>query len=381
MKVLIIGGTGLLGSEAAKELIRRGHEVSSIALPPIPTGAQLPPEMDIQFGNYMEMNDDALQERLKGCEGFVFAAGVDERIEGPPPIYEMFKKYNITPLERLLRLAKESGVRHAVVCGSYFSHFDKIWPEKQLSRWHPYIRSRREQETMSLSFADEGFDVAVLELPYIFGAQPGRKPVWVFLVEMIRGMKRATLYPKGGTAMVTVRQVGQAIAGALERSRGGRCYPIGYYNMTWKEMLRIVHQYMGCQDKRIVTIPCWMFAGRCAQDGEGAKSRRARRRPEPVEVCRYAMRQSVHRQIAGLRAARRGIGRYRRGDRRFRQALHGGAGRKGADHRDDGGMNAEKQCVRGASKRAPGGSVPENIDTLRDKGYLIKQSLHIKEER
>ena len=30
MKVFMIGGTGLLGSEAAKELIARGHKVSSI---------------------------------------------------------------------------------------------------------------------------------------------------------------------------------------------------------------------------------------------------------------------------------------------------------------------------------------------------------------
>lgn len=36
MKVFMIGGTGLLGSEAAKQLIERGHEVTSIALPPLP---------------------------------------------------------------------------------------------------------------------------------------------------------------------------------------------------------------------------------------------------------------------------------------------------------------------------------------------------------
>ena len=35
MKVFIIGGTGLLGSEAAKVLIERGHEVTAIALPPV----------------------------------------------------------------------------------------------------------------------------------------------------------------------------------------------------------------------------------------------------------------------------------------------------------------------------------------------------------
>ena len=79
----MIGGTGLLGSEAAKELIARGHEVSSIALPPLPTGAVLPPEMKLEFGNYLEMSDDELKQHLTGFEGFVFAAGVDERVEGP----------------------------------------------------------------------------------------------------------------------------------------------------------------------------------------------------------------------------------------------------------------------------------------------------------
>ena len=82
MKVFMIGGTGLLGSEAAKELIARGHEVTSIALPPLPQGAVLPPEMKIEYGNYLEMTDDEIRAHFKGCEGFVFAAGVDERVEG-----------------------------------------------------------------------------------------------------------------------------------------------------------------------------------------------------------------------------------------------------------------------------------------------------------
>ncbi|MBQ4300758.1 MAG: hypothetical protein II765_04395, partial [Lachnospiraceae bacterium] len=48
--------------------------------------------------------------------------------------------------------------------------------------------------------------------------------------------------------------------GALEYNHGGNCYPIGYYNMTWKEMLTIVHKYLGCPDRKIVTIPNWMYS-------------------------------------------------------------------------------------------------------------------------
>lgn len=256
----MIGGTGLLGSEAAKQLIEQGHEVTSIALPPLPEGAALPKEMQLTFGNYLEMSDDELKEAMKGCEGFVFAAGVDERVEGPAPIYDLYKKYNIDPVDRLLRIAKECGVKHSVILGSYFSYAAKKWPEKELTKYHPYIRSRIDQENIAMSYACDDFSVAVLELPYIFGTQPGRKPVWVFLVEMVLGSKGPTMYPPGGTAMVTVRQVGQAIVGALFRTKGGRCWPIGYYNMTWKEMLKIVHKYLCVPEKKIITIPKWMYA-------------------------------------------------------------------------------------------------------------------------
>jgi len=258
MKVYMIGGTGLLGSQAAKELLERGHEVTTMSLN-APPGAKLPAGMKVEYGDYMKLSDDELRARLSGYEGFVFAAGVDERIEVPPPSYDFFKKHNVDNFKRIITLAKESGAKHAVVCGSYFSHFDKVRPKENYTKWHPYIRVRREQEEVCMKMAGPKFDVAVLELPYIFGAQPGRKPVWAFVVKMLRKMKPVAFFCKGGTAMVTVKQVGQAIAGALERNRGGKCYPIGYYNLTWREWLKIFYKHMGYPKKKIITLPTWMF--------------------------------------------------------------------------------------------------------------------------
>ena len=317
MKVLMIGGTGLLGSQAARELISRGHSVHSIALPPLPEGALLPPEMTLTLKNSNDMTDDELRQAFAGVDGFIFAAGVDERIEGPSPIYEFFKKYNITPLERMLRLAKESGVKHAVIAGSYFSHFAKKYPEMELTRWHPYIRSRIDQENMALSFADENFDVSILELPYIFGAQKGRKPVWVFLIEMLQGMKGAILYPRGGTAMVTVRQVGQAFAGALERGRGGNAYPIGWFNLTWREMIAIMNKYMGVPDKKIVTIPNFLFALSAKQIEKQHRSKGTEGGLDDDEIRRDADDEPLHRQIRSLPAAGRDGRRHRRRHRRI----------------------------------------------------------------
>lgn len=254
MKVCIIGGTGLLGSQSAKQLIERGHSVKAIALPPLPQGVILPQKMEITFNNYLEMTDKEIELMFSGCDGFVFVAGVDERVETTKSIYDLYRKYNIDSIERLLRIAKKCGVKHCVILGSYFSYFAKTRKELNLTKHHPYILSRIEQEKVALSFADDCFDVAILELPYIFGSQPGRKPVWVFLVESIRKMGLVTFWPKGGTAMVTVKQVGQAVCGALEKNKGGNCYPIGYYNLSWKEMFEIIHKYLGYKNRKVITI-------------------------------------------------------------------------------------------------------------------------------
>lgn len=256
MKVFIIGGTGLLGSQGAKELIARGHEVVSLARPPLPKGAVFDDKMKIVLGNYLTMSDEELRKYLSDCDVVVFASGIDERVEAAKPIYDLFVKFNNQPVERILRLAKQCGVRRSVILGSYFSYFAKYLPQLELEKNHPYIRSRMEQERVALSFADENFDVAVLELPYIFGTQAGRKPVWVFLVEILRKMRKFPMWPKGGTATVTV---GQAIAGAVEGNKGGNCYPIGYYNLGWKELLGRFYADMGYENKKIHTIPTWMF--------------------------------------------------------------------------------------------------------------------------
>lgn len=255
MKVFMIGGTGLLGLEGAKELIKKGHSVVSLALPPLQDDLDIPKGMEVKLGNYLNMSDDELFDIMKDCEGFVFAAGVDERVEAEPPIYDLFKKYNIDTLTRLLNIAKKAEVKHVVVLGSYFSYFAKEWKELELTKHHPYIRSRIDQEDAAFAYAKDGMNVAVLELPYIFGAQKGRKPVWQFIAEMIKNTPTKELYyPTGGTTMVTVHQVGQAIAGALLNTKGAVAYPVGWFNMSWKEWLEEFSADMK-DPKTVVTIP------------------------------------------------------------------------------------------------------------------------------
>lgn len=270
MKILMIGGTGLLGSAAARIFVDRGNEIKTLALPPLPEGAPIPEEMEIVFQDANKLSDDEMKEMMKGYDIFVFATGVDERVEFPAPVYDAYYKYNIAPLERYLPLAKEAGMKGAVVCGSYFAWLAKDRPDMDLCSKHPYIKSRIDQEKVCEKYSDESFDVSVLELPYIFGTQPGRRPVWVILIEQLQRFEKMpfTMYPAGGTAMLTVRQVGEAMVGAAEKAMqyveegkaGFHAYGISCVNMTWQQFLKIVYRAMsGVPDRKIVDVPKWTF--------------------------------------------------------------------------------------------------------------------------
>lgn len=262
MKIFMIGGTGLLGCEAATTLIKRGHQVKSVALPPLPEGAPIPKEMELVFGDINKKTDEEIEQMLEGCDCFIFAAGVDERKEFPAPVMDYYYKYNIAPLERIFPLCKKAGVKRAVVLGSYFSYLSKIKPDMNLEERNPYFKSRLIQEDVCKKACDDNFSVAVLELVHTGNLlnknSPNRSSA-----RLSTGMDKLpfTLYPKGGTAMLTCRQVGQAIAGAAtkEGAKGFEAIPISMYNMKWDKFLGIVYEARGMHNRKIVGIPPFMM--------------------------------------------------------------------------------------------------------------------------
>ena len=256
MKIGIAGGTGLLGSSAAKIMIEQGHEVHSFTLPFIKGSLDIPEKMILHIADFNTLTDLEIDAFMRGLDAFVFAAGVDERIEFQPPVYDAYVKYNINPVSRMLSSAKKMGVKKAIILGSYFAYFAKIWPKLKLEENHPYIRSRLEQERVAFSYADSSFEVVVLELPYIFGAQKGRKPVWSIFIERF-DQPKIIFFPNGGTAMVTVHQVGVAIYHAILYGKNKTAYPLGYINMTWRVLIKHVLTAMG-KHKMIITVPYFL---------------------------------------------------------------------------------------------------------------------------
>jgi dihydroflavonol-4-reductase len=259
MRILIIGGTGFIGYHTVRECLHRGHEVMVLALPPIPAEDLLPREAGIVLKDIDRMSDASVLDLLKKQNAVVFAAGADDRSIPRAPAYPFFYKANVTSCVRLFTLARRAGIKRGVLVSSYFTHFDRIWPWYKLSENHPYIRSRQEQEKQSLTAAAPGLELMILELPYVFGSMPGRTPLWKPLIDYLRS-PFPLFYTRGGTNMISVKHVAEAIAGALEHGKGGERYLIGDENISWSEFLNRLNCTLG-RCKKVITIPTFLLYG------------------------------------------------------------------------------------------------------------------------
>jgi nucleoside-diphosphate-sugar epimerase len=239
-KVLIAGGTGFLGYHAALLFRRMGIPVSSFALPgELDLQGWYPKDIHVEFTDLFASSENELTQRFSGlgADTLVYALGPDDRTIPIAPAYSFFHSRLVDQSEKICRAGKRAGMKRCVVLNSYFSAFDREM-NGILSRTHPYIRARREQEDRLMDLGSSDFAVMILELPFIFGTMPHRQPLWKghFLDHF--SSKRAILFPKGGgTAAIEVSGVAEAIVAAAFNGENGRCYPIGKLNLTYETLI------------------------------------------------------------------------------------------------------------------------------------------------
>ncbi|HEY3868881.1 MAG TPA: NAD(P)-dependent oxidoreductase [Actinocrinis sp.] len=246
MRVLVIGGTGLLGQHIIAELTKRGHEARALARRAAPGSATI--VCDVQ-----QASEDAWSELLDGFDGVAFAAGVDDQHVPRAPAEQYFLEGNVEPLRRLLPAARRAGCRSVVVCGSYFSTLDRSHPQWRLAERHPYIRSRVSQSQLATQQTDDLPTVAVLEIPFVFGSAEGRRPLWAPVVPWLRS-RLPLLAPAGGTAVAAAVTIGQAAAGALERAAGGR-FPVADTNLAWRDLIANLAAAAGRREPAVHRLP------------------------------------------------------------------------------------------------------------------------------
>ena len=245
----MIGGSGFIGYHVVTALNDRGYEVK------IGTRSNVTNSTSIRF-DIAKMTDKQLSEVLSGFTHIVFSAGADDRSTAKGDAWKYFYNENVVPCVRLATLCRELPVLKIVIIGSYFSYVDRVNPAWKLSSTHPYIASRKLQIDETCEAADGKTEIVVLQPPYIFGATPGKVPLWKELGLLDYVKWPIVFYPTGGTNIVSVEQVAKATIGAIESAKHKECWIVGDRNVTWVELINLLALGMGKpRGPTIITVP------------------------------------------------------------------------------------------------------------------------------
>jgi dihydroflavonol-4-reductase len=228
--VLVVGGSGLIGSHAADYLARIGYDVTSASRTPV------------DDGNHLSLDYLAADESTVGVlepfESIVFAAGHDIRhLSVEDESSDNWDRIQGTGVSRFAELARAAGVSRFVQIGSYYH---QLRPE--LVDTIPYVRARRDADDRTRALTNDSFAAITLNPPSIVGSMPGRvQRRFKRMVEWARGntTEPELWAPAGGTNYMSVRSLGQAIAGALAVGEPGRAYLIGDENLTYTEYFQL----------------------------------------------------------------------------------------------------------------------------------------------
>ncbi|WP_064057754.1 NAD-dependent epimerase/dehydratase family protein [Prescottella equi] len=236
MKILIVGGTGMIGAHTALHLRDQGNDVTVAARNPLADDSPVR-DFPVLLGDYTAQTFTV--DDLAPFEAVVFAAGQDIRHMGRDvDEAEFWEKTQTGGVPRFAALAKEAGVSRFVQVGSYYHHLRPEYAETM-----PYVAARKAADEGARALADENFNVSTLNPPSILGAISGvsaKRYRKLFSWAAGNEPQIPDFAPAGGTNYMSAQSLAEAIWGALQNAESGRAYLIGDQNLTFAEYFQLL---------------------------------------------------------------------------------------------------------------------------------------------
>lgn len=241
MKILIVGGTGMIGGHTARFLQSKGNAVTLAARKPAAAGTPMQ-LFQIMIGDYTRCTFS--EADLAPFDAIVFAAGNDIRhLPKGTDEHAFWKTTQIEGVPNFVATAKRAGVRRLVQLGSYYH---QATPD--LIETSAYVRARSLADQRARALAGADFNVSTLNPPSIVGAVPGVPAKrYEALIQWAKGERPEIpdYAPAGGTNYMSVRSLSEAIWGALQRAQSGKAYLIGDENLTFRDFFQKIFKAVG----------------------------------------------------------------------------------------------------------------------------------------
>lgn len=249
MRVLVTGGTGVVGKSAVDHLLERGHTVRLLSRHAEEDSRQWAAGVEPYNGNVGDA--DGVRGSANGCDVVLHVAGIVA--ESPPEV--TFEAVNVEGTRRMVEEARRAGVRR-------FVYVSSLGADRGSSAYH---RSKKAAEDVVR--AEFPGDWLVLRPGNVYG--PGDEVISLML-KMVRTLPAVPVIGAGDHPFqpVWVDDLGEAIARAVE-GEGGSGATLELAGTETTHMNGLLDQLAEITGKSPVRIPIpeWM-----AQMGTGAAS-------------------------------------------------------------------------------------------------------------
>ncbi len=253
MTSLVTGGTGFIGANVVRSLLRGGDEVRVLARPDSDLSNIAGLRVDVVRGDLRDR--DSLRAAVRSCER-VFHVGAlySFWVRDPDLVYEV----NVEGTRNLLDAAEEAGVRRVVVTSSVAALavpargevVTEETPANPSRIVGAYKRSKYLAEQVALEAAGRGLPVVIVNPSFPVGPWDVKPtPTGQVIVDFLN--RRMPAYIETGMNVVAVEDVAEGHLLAAERGRIGERYILGGENVTMRRLLEILAQVAGLPVPRV----------------------------------------------------------------------------------------------------------------------------------
>jgi dihydroflavonol-4-reductase len=225
-----------------ERLVKEGHEVVCAAR----GGGEV---AGVRIESLDVLDPDAVARAAKGADGAFVATG---RVSRDPNDAEEMHRANVLGTRSALAGLRQAGVPRVVYAstsgtiaiGTAPDIADETSPAplEHLARW-PYYRSKYYAELDALETNGDGLDVVVVNPSLLLGPGDLRGSSTSDVRRFLDGEVLAA--PRGGIAVVDVRDVAAAMLAAMERGRPGERYLLNGANLSVPAFLERLERISG----------------------------------------------------------------------------------------------------------------------------------------
>jgi nucleoside-diphosphate-sugar epimerase len=256
--VLLTGGTGLVGSSVARELVRKGRGVRALVRSLERGRESLPSACELFQGDVTDI--ESVRAAMEGCSSVYHVAALPEQWLPDPSAFE---RVNVGGTRNMIEAALGRRVEKFIYTSTIDvfaappgGQYDESTLDPNPKGTH-YQRSKQEADRAVAAALERGLPAVFLHPSGVYGPAPARSPmINDAIVRLVRG--KTPLLPPGGMPVVLCDDVASGHLLAEERAPVGGRYILSESYLSLAEFARAVCEEAGTGSRVPSVMPAWL---------------------------------------------------------------------------------------------------------------------------